>query len=340
MWRNASWGRGGFLVPDVESLLVFLAVHVVGHAFERPHWQENVYRCARQVERWDEVWRIARKAKVTGALRVALEGRPPGHVEPLLDGLFGRLIWDGSLVLRGHVMPASWREGVRERISLWRQGYGFASGKNAGVFSFDGLTFVVDKGVFSPKRVSEDLVRLAVASVAGSDSPTIVEMGTGTGAISVSLARRLPRSKVFASDVSPRAVRCAGKNAARMGVEIGLSTGSLMSPIPQELRGTVDVVVANLPYVEPVGAARVGDWGAPSHAIVGEGSDGLDLVREGALQAAGFLKPGGWLVLQIADWQFEVLQPELIGMGFLSEPPAARSQGKAMTMRAQWQGKR
>jgi methylase of polypeptide subunit release factors len=336
MWRNASWGSGGFLVPDVESLLVFLAVHVVGHSFERPQWHENVRRCAKQVERWDEVWRIAAEAKVTRALRAALEGRPAGHVEPLLDGPRGWIIWHGSLVLRGHIMPERWRAEARERVALWRQGFGISSAGKIERCSFHGFTFEVDKGVFPPKRVSEELVNLALMSVAGSASPTIVEMGTGTGAISVALARRLPDSTVLASDVSPRAVRCAKRNASRAGVAVSVSLGSLMSAIPTELYESVDVVVGNLPYVDPRGAAQVEDWGAPSHAIVGGGSDGLDLVREGALHAAKFLRPGGWLVFQIADWQFDVFKPELEEFGYRCETPTARRPGKALTARAQW----
>jgi len=80
----------------------------------------------------------------------------------------------------------------------------------------------------------------------------------------------------------------------------------------------------------------VGDWGAPSHAIVGGGSDGMDLVREGARQAARYLRPGGWLVFQIADWQFDFFEHELEVMGFRCEVPAARRSGKALTARAQW----
>jgi hypothetical protein len=61
-------------------------------------------------------------------------------------------------------------------------------------------------------------------------------------------------------------------------------------------------------------------------------------VREGALQAARFLRPGGWLVFQIADWQFDVFEPELEEMGYRCEGPAARRPGKALTARAQWTG--
>ena len=336
MWRHASWGSGGFLVPDVHSLLVFLAVHVAGHAYERPQWQENVRRCAEQVESWDDVWRIAAEANVTRSVKAALEGRPPGHVEPLLDGWSGLAIWRASLVLRGHTLPAAWRAETRERIALWREGYGALALGNPERCEFDGFTFEVDRGVFAPRSVSEQLVRLALASVEDEPAPTIVEMGTGSGAISVALARRRPGARVLASDVSPRAVRCAKRNAARARAKVELAVGSLMDTMPDELFGHIDVVIGNLPYVEPRGAARVGDWGAPSHAIVGGGTDGMGLVREGARQAARYLRPGGWLVFQIADWQFDFFEQELEEMGFRCEVPAARRSGKALTARAQW----
>jgi release factor glutamine methyltransferase len=111
-----------------------------------------------------------------------------------------------------------------------------------------------------------------------------------------------------------------------------------MGAIPENLRGRVDVVIGNLPYVEPHGAAQVGDWGAPSRAIVGGGSDGLDLVRKGALQATRYLRPGGWLALQIADWQLDFFEPELDQMGYRCEMPTIRRPGKAVIVRAQWGG--
>ena len=338
MWRQASWGPGGFLVPDVHSLLVFLAVHVAGHAYERPQWQENVRRCAAQVERWDDVWRIAADAKVTRSVKAALEGRPAGHVEPLLDGWSGLAIWRASLVLRGHTLPVAWRTEARERVSLWREGYGaFAFGR-AERWGFDGFTFEVDRGVFAPKTISEQLVRLTLASIEGNPGPKIVEIGTGSGAISVSLARRLPDARIFASDVSPRAVRCAKQNADRARVIVDLAVGSLMDATPEDLRGHVDVVIANLPYVAPHGAAIAGNWGAPLHTIVGGGTDGLGFVREAARQAGGYLHPGAWLVFQIADWQYDFFEQELAQMGFRCEAPVARRSGKGLTARALWRG--
>ena len=114
LWRGARPGPSGMLEPDPESLLVFLAVHVVGHSFERADWSENVYRSAALVTDWSAVWAIAREARVEGAVRAALDGRRAGAV-PILDGAWGRAVSAATWVGRGHFIPA----GLRARVRGW-----------------------------------------------------------------------------------------------------------------------------------------------------------------------------------------------------------------------------
>jgi len=120
LWRGARPGRSGMLEPDTESLLVFLAVHVVGHGFERSDWGENVHRAAALVEDWAEVWEIAREARVQGAVHAALEDRH-GSDAPILDGAWGRTVSLATWIGRGHFIPPAERDRMRRWVALVRE---------------------------------------------------------------------------------------------------------------------------------------------------------------------------------------------------------------------------
>lgn len=113
LWEGARSGPSGLLEPDDESLLVYLAVHAVGHGFERPQWAENVRRAAEHVTDWGRVHEIARRARVTRAVEIALDPPPETHTGPLLDGRMGSVYSAGSWLLRGHFLPGRARGAVR-----------------------------------------------------------------------------------------------------------------------------------------------------------------------------------------------------------------------------------
>jgi hypothetical protein len=119
MWEGARTGPGGMLEPDAESLLVYLAVHAVGHSFERPEWGEIVHRAAAQVPDPEKVRRIAREARVEGAVRAAL-GRDDAAPDRLLDGSWGRLVSGSAWLARGHFFPQSVRTPIRRAVSACR----------------------------------------------------------------------------------------------------------------------------------------------------------------------------------------------------------------------------
>ena len=120
LWHGAERGQSGFLEPDPETLLVFLAVHVVGHGFARPEWQENVRRAADLVADWSRVWRIARVAHVSRAVQAALGSQEEGVTLPVLDGVAGRAVWYATFVLRGHILPKRFRSRIRETLGQRR----------------------------------------------------------------------------------------------------------------------------------------------------------------------------------------------------------------------------
>ena len=166
---------------------------------------------------------------------------------------------------------------------------------------FFGLDFYVDARVLIPRPETELLVEKALTLARERPIATIADIGTGSGAIAVSLALNLPQVKVFATDVSALALEVARLNCQRHGVldRVCLLSGDMLSP----LAGPVDLVVANLPYVTE---AEVGEQGLasfePELALDG-GSDGLEKIRELCARLDDKLNPGGSLLLEMGIGQ-------------------------------------
>jgi release factor glutamine methyltransferase len=225
---------------------------------------------------------------------------------------------------------------VRDSVGLLRQGYGLIGLRGVSTKSFAGRMFVVIPGVFAPRSVTYGVVREARARLSDISPPIIAEAGTGTGAVAVTFSLEMPAARVIAMDVSARAVRCARKNAKRLGgSNIEFRQGHLLQRLPEDVVGSVDAILTNLPYVNPANAAVV-DWREPLSTIAGPQADGLGLMREIARHARDVLKPGGWLIFQIADWQWETFAPDLGSLGYHVIAPAERRPGHAIVGCAQW----
>ncbi|MDT7748309.1 MAG: release factor glutamine methyltransferase, partial [Pseudonocardiales bacterium] len=155
---------------------------------------------------------------------------------------------------------------------------------------FCGLRIAVDTGVFVPRRRTEFLVRQA-ASLARPGA-VVLDLCCGSGAVGAALAATVERAEIHAVDIDPAAVLCARRNLAGGQVY----EGDLYEPLPDALRGRVDVLVANAPYVptEAIGLmppeARVHE---PRVALDG-GSDGLDVQRRVTAEAPRWLASGGY----------------------------------------------
>lgn len=164
---------------------------------------------------------------------------------------------------------------------------------------FHGLTFISDPGrVFTPRPASEGLVDAALARI-GTSPARIADIGTGSGAIAVTLALRAPLVEVWASDTCARALALASRNADRLGAQVHLVHGDLLEGLPLDL----DLVVANLPYLEP-GTAGYED--EPESAVFSTG-DGLDHYRRLLAGAADHLVEDGGVIIQFDG---EVLEAE------------------------------
>ena len=161
--------------------------------------------------------------------------------------------------------------------------------------SFAGIRVLIDPGVFVPRRRSELLVDLAA-------SPSVVvDLCCGSGAVGAAIAARLPEAEVYAADVDPIAVACARRNLPADHV----FEGDLYDALPGSLRGRVEVIVANAPYV-PTDAIATMPTEARDHeprVALDGGSDGVDLHRRLAVSARHWLAPGGRLVIETSRAQ-------------------------------------
>lgn len=172
---------------------------------------------------------------------------------------------------------------------------------------FMGLNFKVSPAVLIPRPDTELLVETAVYLLNRCRDPLAVDVGTGSGAIAVSLATFVPNAQIKAIDISPEALAVAEANTRLRGVEqrVTFHLGSLLEPLPPALHGKIDVITANLPYI-PTGdisglMADVKDY--EPHLALDGGPDGLDLYRLLLPQARQFLKTGGFLLMEIGPGQ-------------------------------------
>jgi release factor glutamine methyltransferase len=166
---------------------------------------------------------------------------------------------------------------------------------------FCGLRIAVQPGVFVPRRRTEFLVRQAAARAR--PGAVVLDLCCGSGAVGAALAAALHRTELHAVDIDPVAVRCARRNLAATGARV--YEGDLYQPLPPTLRGGVDLLVANAPYV-PTGEISLLPPEARSHeprAALDGGADGLTVLRRLAAGAAPWLAPGGHLVVETSQHQ-------------------------------------
>jgi release factor glutamine methyltransferase len=170
------------------------------------------------------------------------------------------------------------------------------------------LELAVGPGVFVPRPETEQLAGWAVGAMAGAASPVVVDLGSGSGALALSIAHEVPGARVTAVERDAGAIEWTRHNAAARAAAgdppVEVLAGDMTDPgLLRSLDGVVDVVVSNPPYV-PDGARvprEVADHDPPL-ALWG-GPDGLDVVRGLLVTAARLLRPGGLLGIEHADQQ-------------------------------------
>jgi release factor glutamine methyltransferase len=167
--------------------------------------------------------------------------------------------------------------------------------------TFRRISLEVRPGVFVPRPETEVLVGLALEEVVGVAAPLVIDVGTGTGALALSVKDERPDATVFATDLSAEAVELARSNAARLRLDITVVEGDLFDPMPEELLGSVDMVMSNPPYIDPdvLEGLPAEVRADPELALVG----GVDLIDRLATDAARWLRSAGALVVEIGEDQ-------------------------------------
>lgn len=197
-----------------------------------------------------------------------------------------------------------------------------------GHWSFRHLDLMVDRRVLIPRPETELLAGLVidllrdVVRVEGR-AVTCADLGTGSGAIGLSLAFELPRGRaeVWLTDASADALDVARANAAGLGVAgqgVRFAHGDWWAALPGDLRGTLDAVVSNPPYVandDPDVEAIVRDW-EPAVAVW-SGAEGLEAHRTIIGGAADWLRPGGWLAVEIGSGQGDAVRGLMAAAGLV-----------------------
>lgn len=173
-----------------------------------------------------------------------------------------------------------------------------------GTVQFGPVEVAVDRRVLIPRPETEVLWERAVAALDTADEDSvIVDLGTGSGALALALKHAFPEARVYATDIDPDAVELARENVEEAGVTV--FTGDLFAALPFGMRGHVDLLISNPPYVadgddlpsevrdrEPAGALFAGQ----------QGDEILERIAE---QAFYWVKPGGWVFLEIGETQAE-----------------------------------
>jgi release factor glutamine methyltransferase len=164
---------------------------------------------------------------------------------------------------------------------------------------FRRLVVGVRPGVFVPRPETEILVQAALDGLTDVAAPVVADAGTGTGAVALAIRDERPDATVFATDLSPAAVELARENASALGLDVSVAEGDLLEPLPPALRGRVDAVVCNPPYValEDRDALPPDVRAEPELAVFG----GVDLAARLFAQASAWLRPGGLVAVEIEE---------------------------------------
>lgn len=179
---------------------------------------------------------------------------------------------------------------------------------------FYGRPFKINRAVLIPRPETEMLVEAAREICRGESAPVLADIGTGSGCLAVTVALEIPEAQVWATDLSGDALKLARKNIVRYALEERVTQlrGDLLAPLPPELRCAV--IVSNPPYIPEAEISdlqpEVRDY-EPRLALSGDGEatglDGTALHRRLLLEAPPYLKPGGWLLLEVGMGQAQTV---------------------------------
>ena len=187
---------------------------------------------------------------------------------------------------------------ARARFETWveRRASGEPLAYLVGEAEFRGRVFRVSPAVLIPRPDTEVLVEAALRCMEGMDNPALLDLGTGSGIVAVSLALEAPNARVVAVDISAAALAVAAGNAKRLGASIECLEGDWYAPLSGR---RFDLIVSNPPYIAKGDPHLAGD-GLPfePQTALTDGGDGLNCLSRIIAGAPAHLRPGGWLLLE------------------------------------------
>lgn len=266
----------------------------------------------------------------------------PRTVAELLK-IAGRLLEDSTHIFEGHDLEAEAEELMAKVLDIdiddlddeheltarQRDHYlGLAARRAAGepfpilmgFIEFAELKLEVKPGAFIPRPSSELTVEWAEKRLKRREKPVVIDVCTGAGPIALALAHRFPEADVYGTDILEEGLKQGRSNARKLGIKnITLTPGDMFGAIPESLKGKVDLVTGHVPYVAPHELddlpSEVVDH-EPVSTLSDESDDGLVLLRRAVEEGAEWLKPGGWLLLEMADDLSETVEQMMMENGF------------------------
>ena len=186
-----------------------------------------------------------------------------------------------------------------------------------GMKEFFGLSLQVDARVLVPRPDTETLVQWALEAAGAQGS--VIDLGTGSGAIALALKSQRPGLQVTATDISADALAVARSNAVRLGLDVAFAQGNWLDPAQNHRSGKppqYDLIVSNPPYIASGDAHLAALTHEPLQALA-SGADGLDAIRQIVASAPAHLEKGGWLLLEHGYDQAARVRDLLTQAGFI-----------------------
>lgn len=209
-----------------------------------------------------------------------------------------------------------------------------------GTSVFRGLELEVGPGVLVPRPETEVTAGRAIERASEKARATVVDVGTGSGAIALSVAAEVPTARVFATEPSAAARAWALRNLARTALRVTLLPGALLEPLHPALGGAVDVIVSNPPYVANDAweglQPEIRD-NEPRDAVLG-GADGLDVLMSLLEAIPRWLAIGGWLIVELAESQTERVAKLLRVIGYTDVAVTPDMAGRERVVEGRWMG--
>src|SRR5262245_10228697 len=211
--------------------------------------------------------------------------------------------------------------GVRRRFlrMVGRRATGEPVQLITGFAVFRGLELVARPGVFVPRDSTEFLAGQAIRRLRGRRHPVAVDLATGGGAVALSIANEVLGARVFGTDISPAAIRVARDNAEGLRLPATFVRGDLFEGLPSRIEGGVDVISLHPPYV---GRGEVQELPEeirqfePAHTLTDRSLDGLGLLGRAVSEAPDWLRPRGWLLIEVSPDRARAVASVLRDGGF------------------------